>query len=209
MLKIVTSPDQVCENILKFENELRRSSDMQARLSYARSWYACQDESGVWNFAPAKFAGYQDMDAARYLDEAESEARDGRRTESQLRMFSKSADLASPLQAELTSALFAFLAKYGKTPSMKVRINVIPARRRLPASDAAPLDAHDAVVDLVVAVTKTLPPAQMQRLLAELFKNPRPAYEGTGPDGADRSPTSSRRGDQDRDRQDPRSDVAA
>lgn len=167
MLKIIISPDQAYENILKFQQELRGSAEMQARLSYARAWYACQDEAGAWRFAPSRFVGYQDIDAAGYL-EAETDAPDGRRTEAQLRMFFGVADPASPLHAELMDALFAFLATFSKTPSTKIRIHVMKDRRRLPADEAAPSDAHDAIVDLVLAVSKTLPAPQLQRLLAEL-----------------------------------------
>ena len=40
VMKIVTSVTQVMENIVRFEKEARSSPELQARLSYARAWYA-------------------------------------------------------------------------------------------------------------------------------------------------------------------------
>ncbi|MCW2284016.1 putative paraquat-inducible protein A [Rhodoblastus acidophilus] len=152
---------------------------MQSRLSYARAWYGCRNQKGAWCFAPAKFAGYQDIDAQCFLDEAE--AADGRRTEAQLNMFFSAINPATPLHAEANAALFAFLARYGKIPSMKARINVMRNDPNLPAGASSPVEAQDAVVALMLAVSKTLPPAQLQSLVAELTKNPCSPTPGVGP----------------------------
>jgi hypothetical protein len=127
MLKLITSAEQAYANILRFAPTLKNNTAMQARLSYARAWYACQDESGAWHFAPAKFAGYQNIEINEYLD-AGNENCDGRRTEAQLRMFFDAAELDEPIHAESTAALFAFLAKYGKSPSVRVRVHVLKTR---------------------------------------------------------------------------------
>jgi hypothetical protein len=69
-----------------------------------------------------------------------------------------------------------FLPNTGKTPSTKIRINTLKARRRLPfiparrglPSDASPPANHDAVVNLMVAVAKTLPVKDFQNLRDQL-----------------------------------------
>jgi hypothetical protein len=168
MLKIVTTPAQALANIIKFEQELQHSPDLQERLAYARAWYACQNKTGKWHFGPSKFVGYEGIDAKTYLRNAEKEA-DGRRTEAQLQMYFYAIDPTTPLHEELSSALVALLAKYGKSPSTKIRINVIRQRRRLTSPEAPTTDdTQNAVVNLMVAVAKTLPTTQFNHLLKQL-----------------------------------------
>ena len=166
MSKIVVSPAQAFANILKFEHEVRRSPDLQARLAYARAWYAHKDKNGEWRFGPSKFVGYQEIDAETYLRTAEES--DGRRTEAQLRADFKVVDPTTALYQELSSALIAFLAKYGKTPSMKIRINVARDRRLgtipVPSED----EAVDAAVNMMVAFAKTLPTEHFKKLRTQL-----------------------------------------
>lgn len=166
MMKIVTTPAQALGNIEKFKSELWKNPDLQARLAYARAWYAHQDQSGRWFFAPSKFVGYQDVDAETYLESAEES--DGRRTEAQLQMWFRVVDPETPLYDELSSRLVALLAQYGKAPSTKTRINVVRERRKLLPDITPEIDAHDAVVSLMLAVAKTLPSKQFENLRAQL-----------------------------------------
>jgi hypothetical protein len=162
MLKIVSVPAQALANIRKFEDELKGSPELQARLAYARAWYAYKDAGG-WHFGPSKFIGYQDIDAATYL--AMAEDTDGRRTEAQLKTFFFTPNSANPLHAELNSALVVFLAKYGKTPSTMARINVARDMRRAFSNDKSEREiAASAVVDLMLAVAKTLPEDHFKQL---------------------------------------------
>ena len=166
MWKLVTSPAQAYANILRFEEELKKSADLQGRLAYARAWYAHKDDIGKWHFAPSKFAGYQDVDANRYIQAAEEH--DGRRTEVQLQLYFHVLEPTDPLHAELNSALFALLARYGKTPSTKMRINVARGRRLVSGGTESATEGQNKVVDLMLAVSKTLPQAQFERLVAGL-----------------------------------------
>jgi hypothetical protein len=165
MLKIAAVPSQALTNIVKFEDELRGSPELQGRLAYARAWYAHQDKKGRWRFAPSKFVGYEGIDAKTYLQVAEES--DGRRTEAQLQMWFAALDPMSELYEEVSRALFAFLAKYGKAPSTKMRINVLRKRRKL-YSGALEEDAHDTLVNLMLAVARTLPKAHLHHLRKQL-----------------------------------------
>jgi hypothetical protein len=156
------SPSETVHNICRFEEELRQSPKLQSRLSYARAWYAYADEGGPWYFAPSKFVGYSDVDAETYLRDAEEA--DGRRSEAQLQLYFAPVRLTTAFGEELYTALFAFLAKYGKAPSTKTRINVLRPVR-VPASAD---DAHDVVVKLIVAVARTLPTAHFNELREQL-----------------------------------------
>jgi hypothetical protein len=120
----------------------------------------------MWHFAPSKFVGYQDIDAKSYLRDAEEN--DGRRTEAQLRLYFRVLEPNTPLHSELNSALFALLARYGKTPSTKMRINVARDRRLISSDVESAAESQNSVVDLMLAVSKTLPPAQFERLVAGL-----------------------------------------
>ena len=166
MMKIVATPSQALANIHRFEEELPSASGLQDRLAYARSWYADQGKSGKWSFGPSKFIGYENIDAATYLQEAQES--DGRRTEAQLQMWFSVVDPKTPLHGELSSALFALLAKYGKTPSTKMRISVRRERLGRLFQITSTDDSRDLVVDMMVAVARTLPTAQFQNLRAQL-----------------------------------------
>ena len=134
MLKMISSPSEAIANIFKFEAEVESSVDLQGRLSYARSWYAIKGADGKWRFGPSKFVGYQDMDAKTYLDAAENDESDGRRTEAQLQAYF----IDWGTSDELNAALVSFLAKFGKKPSTKARISILRERRLLakyPAAD--------------------------------------------------------------------------
>lgn len=170
MLKMISTSTQAVANILKFEDELERSPELQARLAYARAWYANRDADGEWHFAPSKFVGYEDIDAKTYLHAAEES--DGRRTEAQLQQFFKVVDPTDTLHDELNSALVAFLAKFAKTPSTKTRINVRKrglAALTTKASTKAPVDdSNDRVVEAIVTLARTLPTQHFQQLRERL-----------------------------------------
>src|SRR5882757_8275162 len=134
MLKMISSPSEAIANIFKFEAEVESSMDLQGRLAYARSWYAVKFDDGKWRFGPSKFVGYQDMNAKTYLEAAENNESDGRRTEAQLQAYF----IDWGTSDELYAALVSFLAKFSKRPSTKARISILRERRLLvkyPAAD--------------------------------------------------------------------------
>lgn len=161
---LVTNPHEAISNILRFETQLKRSPELQARLAYARSWYAHPPGTAHWGFGPSKFIGYQGMTAKEYLNE---ESRDGRRTERQLGEWFIEIPPQDPLHAELSQALHAFLRRYGKTPSSLSRINV--SRELYEARTATGgAQLHRAVADLLILVARQLPTPERTRVRAAL-----------------------------------------
>ena len=156
----------VLSNIARFGEEVEKSHALQKRLAYARSWYAYQDEQGQWRFGPSKFVGYDRMTAEGYIDTAED--RDGRRTEAQLQQWFKAVDPESELGAQLSAALYGFLAGYGKAPSTKMRVNIPNDMYEKHFGATAP-DPHDILVATLIAAAKTLPPSHLEKLRANLF----------------------------------------
>ena len=146
MLKMISSQGEAVANIFKFEAEVESSIELQSRLAYARSWYAVLFEDGKWRLGPSKFVGYRDMDASKYLAAAESNESDGRRTEAQLQAYFT--DWGT--NDELNAALVSFLAKFGKKPSTKARINILREGRLLGKYPAA----DDEVVTAMVVIAK-------------------------------------------------------
>lgn len=169
MLVIVSNPAQALANIRKFEVEVAKSPDLQSRLPYARAWYADKDADGQWHFGPSKFIGYQDVDAEKYLKEAD--AADGRRTEAQLQQWFSVAGPANASHSELHAGLVAFLAKYKKVPSTLARINLsLGIRRRFGPQALDDADDDDVLVRLLEAVASKLPEGQLIDLRERLEK---------------------------------------
>jgi hypothetical protein len=163
--KIASSPPTVLDNIERFGREVEQSPELQARLAYARAWYAHQDSRGKWKFGPSKFVGYDGLDAKDYIKSAEE--RDGRRTEAQLQEWFTVVNPSSELYSQLSSALFAFLAKFGKAPSTKMRINVLKNVYDATVADEQ-TDSNDNIVELMVAVAKSLPSSHLAKLRARI-----------------------------------------
>ena len=157
---LATTLQNVIAAIHQFPREVATSVELAGRLAFARAWYAVRSDDGAWAFGPSKFIGYDNLDAETYL--AWSDRLDGRRTEAQLRQWFVPADRSSPTHADLTNALSAFLSQFGKAPSSMMRINVLPE----PADK--PEDASKALLDLLVAVAKTLEPADIRLLCSRL-----------------------------------------
>jgi hypothetical protein len=93
--------------------------------------------------------------------------RDGRRTEAQLQQWFTLVDPSSALYEEISAELVAFLARYGKAPSTKMRLNVLNDvdRAHQQTNQSNP---NAAIVDLMVAVAKTLPASHLKALRARL-----------------------------------------
>jgi hypothetical protein len=163
---VASELQNVLLNIVRFGAELQNGAALQKRLAYARCWYACQDNEGQWQFGPSKFVGYDGMTADSYMDIAEG--RDGRRAEAQLKQWFTVVDPASKLGSELGSALYRFLATYRKAPSTKMRISV-PNKIYETAFGTAARDAHDVLVETIVAAAKALPPSHFEKLRAQLL----------------------------------------
>ena len=160
MTHIASKPSQVLEAINRFADEVAGNLALQGRLAYARAWYAHKNK-GKWRFGPSKFVGYEKLNAVDYIKAAAD--RDGRRTEAQLRQWFSEVRPETALYEDLSAALVVFLAKYGKAPSTKMRINILKEY-----VDGDEGDPNDAVVELMLAVARSLPQTHLDDLRARL-----------------------------------------
>lgn len=142
-LKMVTSLEEVVDNIDKYQTAVRDKEEMRRRVAMVWSWYAVKDpHSGGWKFAPSKFIGYHDPSAKRYLAESGTDGDlDGRITERILSQWFAPPDANSKLARELAEALRSFLAGFGKTPGARARINV--SRENLAPTNRPTVDSDD------------------------------------------------------------------
>lgn len=151
--KLVQNRDEAIRNIHSFQGELERSQELQSRLAYCRAWYAIRQDDGTYLFGPSKFIGYSGMTAEEYV--GPNNDRDGRRTESRLQDWFE--EVTNPRAARLLESKLAdYLAKFGKAPSKKARINVC----RQPANIGAGADSDELLLNLLVAVLRRLSPEQ-------------------------------------------------
>ena len=165
MSNLVTNPKQVEDNADRFQSELVGTPELQERLSYARAWYAFPDGKECWIYVPSKFAGYRDMTAAEYLDDA---PRDGRRTEKQLKEWFVEVPKDSDFHAELYAGLISFLDTHGKAPSTKARISVSVEEYEKRLDRKLPDPTDSAIVDLILLVASKLPQNELARLRGAL-----------------------------------------
>ena len=120
---LVTKVTEAKSNIDRYEAELARSADLQAIMSYARAWHGYRDEDGRWHVGPSKFIGYAANDAAAYVESHRDH--DGRQTE---RVLAKWFEEIQPGQADfddVTAAVLALLARYGRSPNKLLRVSVL------------------------------------------------------------------------------------
>ena len=126
-MRLVTDVAEAKSNIDRYESELAKSAELQAIMSYARSWLGYRDKHGHWHVGPSKFVGYAENDAAAYL--LSHQERDGRQTE---RVLAKWFEELQPGQADfdkVTAAVLAVLARYGRSPNKLLRVGVLRAGR--------------------------------------------------------------------------------
>ena len=120
--RIVRSPDQVAENIRRYQQSLAKSPDLVARMSRHPAWYAVRGEDGQWLFGPSKFIGYEGITAKEYL--AGYDRGDGRETERVLKEWFRVVDLDSALGREIEAQFRDFFSRYAKVPKKLWRISV-------------------------------------------------------------------------------------
>jgi uncharacterized protein (DUF433 family) len=124
MRKPVVRPEQVADNVRRFETEVERSRELRSTLGHVHAWYAVRDGS-VWRFGSSKFVGYADNTAERYLKTRRGNA-DGRETEKAMSQWFSPIDPGSRLGRELATALTGFLARWNKVPRRGARISIVP-----------------------------------------------------------------------------------
>jgi hypothetical protein len=159
---LVVSPDEVEKNIHSFIKAVESDGALQARLSNARAWYASKDQNGRWQFAPSKWAGYSNMTATQYVENARANM-DGRQTENRLSQWFRALPPGSSEHRELLRELAAFTSRYGKQPSAACRIAIVHQFADYPSDG-------DELVSLIVRVAQGLSASQRGHIRDALRK---------------------------------------
>ncbi|MFN0191412.1 MAG: DUF433 domain-containing protein [Aestuariivirga sp.] len=120
----VTDSDQVIKNIRNYQRQLTKHSELKARLSMHKAWYANQDDEGQWWFAPSKFIGYVDMTPLEYLKRY-GKGLNGGPTEDRLEKMFELISPESDLGVKLFGQLRTLLARFGKIPHKNSRIRLV------------------------------------------------------------------------------------
>lgn len=123
----VASFEEAKASIDRYESALAKSVELQAIMSYVRSWYGYLAPDGAWKVAPSKFAGYVDNSAEAYL--RLHRARDGRRTERVLSAWFEESKPGSAAYEDITAAVQRLFARHGRAPNKLWRVNVPIAAR--------------------------------------------------------------------------------
>jgi hypothetical protein len=126
--QLVTSFVEAKANIDRYVRDLSKNADLQAIMSYARSWHGYLASDGRWRVAPSKFVGYAHNNAAAYL--RLQRERDGRRTERSLSAWFDEAKPGSAAHDDITAAVLALFARYGRTPNKRLRVNAPTTERQ-------------------------------------------------------------------------------
>jgi hypothetical protein len=162
MAELVSSPQQVVDNVVRYSEHPDRLSDF---IAMTRAWYAVK-HNDQWLFGPSKFVGYAEMTPERYLDaeysrndhgrvDAAGTVMDGRITEGIIRKWSQPIEPGHPLYAELSQALATFCARYKKKPNNRARLSVVVVDQ----PEMLP-ELEDDLVALMIAIFRRLTPAQ-------------------------------------------------
>ena len=155
----------VTKNILRFADEVRRCPGLADRLASFRAWYAVLDRRGRWHFGPSKYIGYAGLDGTEYLSLTSARKLDGRVTEERLQAFFRTVDEDTTLYEELNAALCEFLGEFDKFPCRSSRINIAnDDYDEHYANDGDPVP----LIDLIVAVARSLPSSQVKELRKRL-----------------------------------------
>ncbi|ODU20396.1 MAG: hypothetical protein ABS87_10070 [Sphingomonas sp. SCN 67-18] len=160
---VAASPRVVFDNIRSYKVALEENEELQRRASYHQSWYAFRD-GDTWLFGPSKFVGYEGIDADEYV--STSIERNGRATEAHLKKWFSVVENGSSLHDELADALTLFLARFGRAPRTKTRINVFRTEEATPRLLKSSADRD--LVDLLITVAKTLPAADRLKIKASI-----------------------------------------
>jgi uncharacterized protein (DUF433 family) len=120
--RLVTSLDEVIENIRTYSQSVASHAGLVARIKQHPAWYAIKDEAGHWMFGPSKFVGYREANPNAYL--ASYSRKDGKETEPVLSEWFAPVDPETALGRELRDEFLRFAAKFGKTPNRRWRVSV-------------------------------------------------------------------------------------
>lgn len=158
MARLVSSYEQVQENIVQYRSLIKNSADLQGRLPKHRAWYAIK-RGETWLFGNSKIIGYSGLTAEDYL----AGGYDGRQTEAVLQKWFVEVRPESEIFDELWQSLAEFLADYGKAPSKLARINVLKEELRNTKEEN-----DDAICELIFEVARAMDTTRVANLRKKL-----------------------------------------
>jgi hypothetical protein len=120
---LVTSMQQVRENIIRFNKDLNEAenADLAGQLSQFKQWYF---DPASRLFGPSKFIGYAHMTAGRWRNKKGYHLNGGS-TENALAEWRARPESGSPEATRLAEDLAAFLARYDRAPKSSAEISVL------------------------------------------------------------------------------------
>ncbi|GAA4774520.1 hypothetical protein GCM10023219_22480 [Stakelama sediminis] len=160
-MKLITSADEVLNNIHALQTELAQSDGLVDRLGYVHAWYVDTGNPELPLFGFSKFIGYKGLTAEKYL--RKYKALDGRNTEWALKDYFDEIRPDSPDFRRYRHQLSDWLSGFGRAPRKTIRIMLLkPEYREADATEDRRL------LELLMAVSDMLTPAQRQELRSHL-----------------------------------------
>lgn len=160
-MNLITTTNQVFQNIENLSEELNNSSELVDRLGLVHAWYIDDRNPEKPLFGFSKFIGYEDLNAEEYIDN--SKQLDGRNTEWALKDYCEELQPNSPQYTDYHTKLTIWLAGLGKKPRSKVRLMV------LKKDDLELSETEDRrLLELMTAVADLLPLSQRHELRSNL-----------------------------------------
>lgn len=143
-LELVSTVEEVAENIRRYNEELKKDRRLVEKMPYARAWYALK-EDGQYLFAPSKIIGYKDFRPDAYFS---TNDKDGRKTEMRLQEMATLVVEGHPEAEALTSGLSKFLGSYHHSPNKGARISIVEVNKATRENGDA--EHIQAIMDLIV-----------------------------------------------------------
>lgn len=164
---IAQSAGDAVSAIRVFNNELKASPALAARLGQAHAFYVLDEDQDEPMFGFSKFVGYKGLTAPTYLRDAKNLT--GINTEHALAAWFEEVRCGSPLYDRLLTKLTDWMARYGKRPrsgeQQKLRLMILKPEYR---EDDGPAEDDRKLLELLIAVADLLPSRQRLELRAAL-----------------------------------------
>ena len=157
-IELIASAEDILRNLETFQDEIRRSESLQARLRSVHAWYIDPRRPGEPRFGFSKFLGYRDLDAETYLEN--SSDLNGRDTERALAPYFDRLPEGSPGYDGYRKALEDWLKEFGRQPRLEIRLMILKPEC-MGQSDSAE-DRH--LLDLLIRNAQDLPAHQRREL---------------------------------------------
>ncbi|MBU9710511.1 hypothetical protein [Evansella tamaricis] len=117
--ELVTSLDEVVQNIKQFNSDLSEELDVISQLSQFKHWYFIPQ---INLFGPSKYIGYKDMNTSRYN---RGRSKTGVDTEKELKTWFIKLSRDSENSKKLMTELEAILACHNKKTRTNAHIHIL------------------------------------------------------------------------------------